>query len=167
MPTIKTGSLFCFLLLLIGCFWSYDVYGFKSVEKEFDWGVMGAKLIGSESRKGCKVVKNSPYELFLWFGSESFLEGSISIEDIKLINKRTGKTVFMENKVPEQSIEKQNALDGTSYFSFFSFENINMPHQDMRLQIVFQLKQHDNSTEYKINLLFKTDHQKFRRIVGV
>ncbi len=163
MSKIKTTLLICFLLLLYGCFRNYDIYSFNSVEKNFEWGLVGAKLMGSETRKGNTIIKSSPYELFLWFGSETFMEGVVSIEDIKLLNKRTGNSVFIKNETPEKRIEKQTNL----YRAYFSFENLKIPYENMELQMTFQLRQKNKSTKYKVSLLFKTEHQKFRRIIGV
>lgn len=162
MSKIKITFLICFLLFLCGCFRNYDVYGFKPIEEKFEWGLAGAKFMGSESRKGNTIVKGSPYKLFLWFGSETFMEGAIFIEDIKLLNKRTGKYVFKENALLE-SINKET--DG--YFANFLIENIKIPYENMELQMTFQLKQGNRSSRYQVSLLFKTDHQKFRRIIGV
>lgn len=162
MSKIKIIILVCFLLPLCGCFRNYDVYGFKTVEKNFEWGIVGAKLMGSESRKGNTIIKSSPYKLFLWFGSDTFMEGDISIEDIKLLNKRTGKHAFKGNALLE-SINKETG----GYFANFLIENIKIPYENTELQIRFQLRQKNKSVKYKVSLLFKTDHQKFRRIIGV
>ena len=81
---IKIYFLVCVLLALCGCYRNYDVYGFKNTEKKFKWGVVGAGLMGSESRKGNTIIKGSPYKLFIWFGSKSHLEGDIVVENIKL-----------------------------------------------------------------------------------
>lgn len=163
MIRIEILFLVCFLLPLCGCFRNYDVYGFKTVEKKFEWGLAGAKLIGSESRKGNTIIKSSPYELFLWFGSEAFMEGAISIEYIALINKRTGNSIFIKNEIPEKRIEEQTNL----YRVYFSFKNIKLFYENTELQMTFQLKQGNKSSKYQVNLLFKTDHQKFLRIIGV
>ena len=160
---IKTCLLLFFLLFLCGCYRNYDVYGYKKVEKYFNWGVVGAKLRGSEYRKGNTILKSSPYELFLWFGSEAPLEDNIYIKQIKLINKITENVAFEKKNVSEQIIKEQKNF----YRAYFSFEDIKMPYENMELQITFRLEQEDSSTEYKANLLFKKDHQKFRRIIGV
>ena len=162
MSKIKNTVLICTLLILCGCFREYDVYGFKDVENNFEWGIVGAGLMGSESRKGNTIIKGSPYKIFLWFGSESFIEGDIFIEDIKLLNKRTGKHVFKGAALFE-SITKATG----GYFANFLIENIKIPYENMELQMTFQLKQGNKSSKYQVNLLFKADHQNFRRIIGV
>ncbi len=162
MSKIKITVLICFLLFLCGCYRNYDVYGFKDVENNFEWGIVGAGLMGSESRKGNTIIKGSPYKLFLWFGSKSFMEGDVFIEDIKLLNKRTGKYEYKETSL----LESINKATG-GYFANFLIENIKLPYENMELQMTFQLKQDDKSSKYQVNLLFETDHQKFRRIIGV
>jgi len=162
LSKIKIILLVCFLLPICGCFRNYDVYGFKDVEKNFKWGIVGAGLMGSEFRKGNTIIKGSPYKLFLWFGSKNFIEGDIAIEDIKLLNKKTGKHIF-ERKALFESISKKKG----GYFANFLIENIKIPYENTELQMTFQLRQGNESSKYQVNLLFKTDHQKFRRIIGV
>ena len=162
MSKIRIILPICFLLLLCSCFRNYDVYGFKDVEKNFKWGIVGAGLMGSESRKRNTIIKGSPYKLFLWFGSKSYTEGDIFIEDIKLFNKKTEKHVFKENALLE-SINKETG----GYFANFLIENVKIPYENTELQMTFQLRQKNKSAKYKVSLLFKMDHQKFRRIIGV
>lgn len=162
MLKIKIILLCCVFLFLCGCFRNYDVNGFTEAKKDFDWGITGAKLMGAEKRQGNTIVKGTPYKLFLWFGSESFLEGDIFIEDIKLLNERTRICVFSKNNLLEK-IDKKT--DG--YYANFLIEDIKLPYENINLQITFQLRQKDKSAQYKTVLFFKTDHQKFRRIIGV
>ena len=153
----------CFTLFVCGCFRNYDVYGFKPVKKNFDSGVVGARLIGSESIKGNTIIKRSPYKLFLWFGSETFTDGSLYIENLKLVNKKNGDIVFAKNRLLEKINQE---TDG--YYANFLVENIKLPYENLKLQITFQFKQEEEaSKKYKISLLLRKNHQKFKRIIGV
>ena len=84
--------------LLQGCYSILEDYGYKSVENEFGWGRVGAKLIGGEKNHGRTAIRRSPYELFIWFGSDNYMEGTIYISELKLDNVRVIRRDEMEDE---------------------------------------------------------------------
>ncbi len=151
------------LLLLTGCFSNYEEYGFKSIENEFSWGVVGAKLIGKEKYHRNTAIKSSPYELFIWFGSDTSMVGRIHISELKLVNAKTKTVVFNQKNITEKSIKKYT----NSFRAYFSFENIELEYEEVVLQMKFLIKQGDKITDYKTEIHFEKDYKKFRRIIGV
>lgn len=160
---IVTSLIFC-ILFLIGCYRDYSVYGFKSEENNFSWGFVGAKLIGSEKLVRNTVIKSSPYELFIWFGSDTNNEGVIQILDLKLVNAKTKKVVLAQSNNTKKPIKKYEA----NYRAYFSFKNIEIvEYAELSLQIKFLFNQDNKSTEYNTEIYFGKDYKKFRRILGV
>jgi hypothetical protein len=151
------------LVLLTSCSEVYEEYGFKSIENDFSWGVVGAKLIGNEKYYRNTAIRSSPYELFIWFGSDTFMEGTIYISELKLINTETKMVVFKQDNIVEEPIQKYT----NSYRAYFSFEDIKLEYVDMILQMKFTLKQAEKTTEYETEIYFEKNYRKFRRIIGV
>ena len=106
------------LLLLPSCHQNYETYGFKSNENNFNWGVVGAKLIGNEKKQQNTIIESSPYELFLWFGSDTFMKGDIHIKNLKLVNAETKKVIF-ESVITANNKDNINKTIGNRENSFF------------------------------------------------
>lgn len=158
---IKLLLLLFLTLFLFSCYRNYEVYEFKSKEKHYEWGLVGAKLIGNKERKGNTIVERSPYELLIWFDSKESAEKVIEIKNIKLMYVDSQNTAFQEENI---NLGK-GTLDNTS--KYFSFRNLELEYHNMICYINF-LYQHNNEiTEYKTEILFETDFKEFKRIVGV
>ncbi len=158
------------LLLLTGCSEVYEEYGFKSIENKFSWGAVGAKLKGKEKNNHNPAVRSSPYKLFIWFTSDTFLEGTIHITELKLVNAETKMVVFEQDNIVEKSFQKSkyvNEYNKYEYYTYYSFENIELEYEEMILQMKFSLKQGDKTTEYESEIFFEKNYRKFRRIIGV
>lgn len=151
----------CFLLLT-GCFRYYEMYEFKSNEHKFKWGVVGAKLIGSEKVHRKTITKSSPYSLLIWFGSNKYMDGAIDISELTLVNFADQKVVFERYNIAEKPIQK----DSNIFRAYYSFKNIKLEHEDMVLQIKFSLNQGNQRTEYKADIFFEKDYQTFRRLIS-
>lgn len=160
-----TRTLIVCLLLLTGCSEIYEEYGFKSKEKEFNWGIVRAKLIGNDKYYRNEAIRSSPYELFISIGSDTFLEGVIHISTLKLVNTKTQMAVFEQANIIEKSIQKDGNIN--TYHAYFSFKNIRLEYDDMLLQMEFTLKQGNKTSENKAEILFEINYRKFRRIIGV
>ncbi len=85
--------LLCVLLLLLRLCVHYTDYGYKITEKQFTWGSVGARLIGEEKSYPLVSIRKSPYELFVWVSSTTLMEGTVSISELKLMDRKT-KSVF-------------------------------------------------------------------------
>jgi hypothetical protein len=153
------------LLLLTGCSENYEEYGFKSIEKDFSWCVVRAKLKGNEKYYGRTAIKSSPYRLVILLRSDTFMEGIIHISELKLVNTKTNMVVFNQDNIVEQPFKKDEYIN--TYLAYFSFDNIELEYEEMVLQMKFSLKQGDKTTEYKAEIFFEKDYRKFRRIRGV
>lgn len=148
------------LLSLPGCMQHYSVYGFKTAEKKFGWGAVGARLIGSRASYYVKVLVGSPYELFVWFEPENFMEGSVQITKLKLINAQTKQIFFEKNEVIEEFFRENDQL------ASFSFDNIDLEYVDFELQIEFLLKHGDRSTEYKTQVFLEKKYEEYFTMVS-
>lgn len=149
--------------LLSACTRSYKVYDFVSKDNEFPWGVVGAKLIGKKKIINNTAIISSPYELYLWFGSNTFLEGTIHISNLKLFHSGTKTVVFEKYDIPEESIKEYDSL----YRAYFSLKNIELEYLDMVLLIKFTLRDEKNSKEYNSEIHFERNFKEFTRIIGV
>ena len=163
MPFLKlTLALVISLSFLTSCSRNHTFYDFESKENAFSWGVVGVDLIGKEKLLHNTVVRSSPYNLLIWFGSDTFMAGIIHISEIKLINTKTKKVVFEYGKVIEKQIQK----DVNSYTAYFSFKNLKLEYEEMVLQIEFLLIQGDKTIKHKAEIFFEKDYNEFRRIIS-
>lgn len=150
------------LLFLTSCSRNHEFYDFESKENVSSWGVVGADLIGKEKLLLNTVVRSSPYNLLIWFGSDTFMEGTIHISELKLMNTKTKMVVFEYGKIIEKPIQK----DMNSYTAYFSFKNLKLEYEEMVLQIEFLLKQGNKTTKHKAEIFFEKDYNKFRSIIS-
>lgn len=157
-----TLALVISLLLLTSCSRSHEFYDFESRENVFSWGVVGADLIGKEKLLHNTVVRSSPYNLLIWFGSDTVIEGTIHISGLKLVNTKTKMVVFKYDKIIEKPIQK----DVNSYTVYFSFKSLKLEYEEMVLQMKFLLKQSGKTAKYKAEIFFEKDYKKFRRIIS-
>ena len=157
-----TMALVISLLFLTSCSRNHEFYDFESKENVLSWGVVGADLIGKEKLLHNTVVRSSPYNLLIWFGSDNFMEGTIHISKLKLTNTKTQMVVFEYGKIIEKQIQK----DVNSYTAYFSFKNLKLEYDKMVLQIEFLLKQGDKTTKHKAEIFFEKDYNKFRNIIS-
>lgn len=153
------------LLLLTGCYSRFEDYGFKSIENEFNWGVVRAQLTGKENYHTFTAIKSSPYELYISFSSETLKEGTIKITELKLINSKDEIVVFEQNNAIENPLQKDEYKH--DYGTYFSFKNIKLEYVEMMLQMKFSLKQGDKTTEYEAEMFFEKNYRKFLRIKSV
>ncbi|ABW66961.1 hypothetical protein [Desulfosudis oleivorans] len=149
------------LLICIGCYQKFEVYGFKSEEKEFSWGKVGASLSGKKVIEGNTIIRRTPYDLEIWFVPFSLKEGTIKITELKIIKS---KKIIYQNDTSHEGVIKKYAKD---YMAFFLFENINIDYANIELQMKFILKENGNSMGYSTKIDFEKDYQKFRAIIGV
>ena len=157
-----TLALIISLLFLTSCSRKHEFNDFKSIENIFSWGIVGADLIGKEKLLHNTVVRSAPYNLLIWFSSDTFMAGIIRISELKLINTKTKKVVFEYGKIIEKQIQK----DVNSYTVYFSFKNLKLEYEEMVLQVEFFLKKSDKTSKHKAEIFFKKDYKKFRRIIS-
>ncbi|VEN74186.1 conserved hypothetical protein [Candidatus Desulfarcum epimagneticum] len=162
------------LFLFSGCFQKYEIDGFKSAENKFHWGSVGGKLKGKMEMRNNTAVRRSPYELLIWFSSETPIEGIVQILGLKLTYAKSKKNIFNKDNIPEKRIKKYTRIIKkpaekhiNDYTAYFSFKNINMEYSDVILQINFILKQGEKSTKYNAEIYFEKDYKKFKIIKGV
>jgi hypothetical protein len=149
--------------LFFGCYKTYEVYEFEPQENKYDWGILGAKLRGSEKLSGNTITISSPYELFLWFGSDSLVEGVVQIKEVKLISITDKKLLFQKISVPDKEIKQYDS----TYRAYFSFKEIKLNYEDVMCYIDFVLKQSGVSKRHIFQFKFKRNYKKFKRIIGV
>ncbi|PIE74474.1 MAG: hypothetical protein CSA18_04890 [Deltaproteobacteria bacterium] len=164
MKFIKITIILSFTLLFIcGFYKNYIVYDYKPIETKFNWGIVGARLLGSEKESRNTITKGSPYELLVWFGSDTYIKGNIHINNLKLIYNNSDNVAFVKHDIMTESIVKKTE----NYRAYFSFNNIDISYDDMVLQIEFQLEQDGKLFDYITDLFFEKDYREFRRIIGV
>lgn len=145
-----------------GCYQRYEIYGYSPNEKGFEWGTFGAKLIGTESKNDGIVIKKSPYELFLWFGSDDYINAKVKINMVKLIEAKSGKVVFESFGVPEKEIKKYSE----KYRAYFSFKNIDLTHEDISLIVEFSLTLSGATKEYNVDMPLEAKFESFKRMIS-
>lgn len=149
--------------MFTSCFRSYEVQGFSSETSEFNWGSVGAKLIGKEKNIRNTAVLGSPYELFIWFDSTDSLSEHVNISQIKLIYQNNNKIAFERNNVFRGYFKQKRSV----YSSYFSIKYLDLEYLDMILLLDFTLKRKNKLTQYKVKIFLNKEHEKFRRIIGV
>lgn len=153
---------FILFFLISGCTQNYEIYGYQRVEKDFDWGHIESKLKGTQNTDGRKTVIKSPYELFFWFDSKTPLN-SIKILEIKFKNNKSGKIIFHNYPNLKAPLKKQNK----NYTAFFSFEDIEIMHDDIELFLIIELHHKEGQVvKESTNLFFKKTYQKKREIIS-
>lgn len=83
---IVLASALC-LILLASCVQYYKIYGFKRIERNFSWGRVGARLHTTTEDHLFWVNFKSPYRLGIWFESDSLIQGTVQIVQLKLTLK--------------------------------------------------------------------------------
>ena len=81
---------------------------------------------------------------------------------LSCLSKKFERQVFEKNELFD-SINKETG----GYFANFLIEKIKLPYENIELKMTFQLKQGNKSSRHQVRFIFKTDHQKFLRIIGV
>lgn len=161
------AAVFPFLILIpvlfVSFFRNYEVYGYPKSEKRFGWGKVGARLIGNEKKVGNTIIKKSPYDLLVWFDSDSLLEGSVKISELYLWDVKTKKTALTVRDTSEVKIEKRRSKCG----GYFTFDDIEMDYSEFILNIKFVLQKDKQISEDTVEFQFKPEFKKFRRIIGV
>ena len=167
MTLTSYAAVFSFLILIpvlfVSFFRNYEVYGYPKSEKGFGWGKVSARLIGNEKKVGNTIIKKSPYDLLVWFGSDSLLDGSVKISELYLWDLKTKKTVLTIKDTSEMKIEKRES----KCRACFKFNDIEMDYSDFILDVKFVLQKDKQISENAVEFQFKPDFKRFRRIVGV
>ena len=147
--------------VISGCTQNYEIYGYQKVEKDFDWGHIESKLKGTQNTDGRKTTIQSPYKLFFWFDSKMLSFRYVKILEIKIKNNKSGKVVY--HKFP--NLISQFKKQDTNYTAFFSFENIELIHDDIELFFKFELHREEGKiVEESTSLVFKKIYQKNERL---
>jgi hypothetical protein len=158
---IKLMLFLLLTILLSGCYRNFEVYEFKSTENHYDWGVVGAKLIGNKQLQGNTIIESSPYELLIWFDSKKLPNKVSGIKNIKLIYADSRKTAFQKENIHSS---KTTAIKRSKYFSF---KNIELKYKKIICSITFLYESKNKTTELKTDIILETDFKKFKRIIGV
>ena len=163
---LNAGYLIAFFVILITMlFHNYEDYGFKSIKKEFSWGVVHTQLRGEDRYSTFTAVRSSPYELFVSFTAKTLKKGTVKINELKLINAKDGNVVFKQNNAIENLLQKGKYEH--DYGTYFTFKNIESEYEKMVLQMKFSITQGNQTTEYETEILFEKDYKKSIRIKGV
>lgn len=168
---LNAGHLIAFFIILITIlFHNYKEYGFESTENKFSEGVVSTKLTGKERYHTFTAIKSSPYELFISFSSDTFIEGTIHISELKLVNTKTKMIVFGPDNIIEKSFQRSKYVNEYSkyeYNTYYIFENIELEYEEMVLRMKFSLTQGDKTTEYKAEIHFEKNYREFIRLKSV
>lgn len=156
---IKTvlASAVC-LAFLAGCVKYHMVYGFKRVERKFRWGRVGARLLTTPDVHFFWVNFKYPYELFIWFESDSVIQGTIQVMELKLIDAQTKTVLFEKVNIPEEQPFEKDKYQRT-YSAYFSFKGLKFEYTDKILKIKFLMRQNHKIIEYNTELFLETDYK--------
>ncbi len=133
----------------------YD-YNFKSEEKIFPWGKLGARLEGTIN-EGCVI--GSPYTLFVWIDKQSNSNTTIIIDNLELINNKTGTVLFHKTNIKQS----KNDESSNERSSLFWFRGLDLEFQDMLMTINFTFKEPDANSSYSATIHFQMNYiEEFR-----
>jgi len=95
--------------------------------------------------------------LGIWFDSDSLIQGTVQIVELKLLDAQTRKVVFEKVNIPEQPFKKDKYQP--IYGAYFSFKDLKLKYINKILKIKFSLKQGGKTTVYDTELSLKTDYE--------
>jgi hypothetical protein len=137
------------------------VYEFKSKENHYEWGLVGAKLIGNKKLKGNTTVESSPYELLIWFDSKNLPNNVTEIKNIILMYADSKNIAFQKENI---YLSDETTVNNSKYYSI---KNLELRYHNMICSITFLCQHNNEIVEYKTEIIFETDFKKFKRIIGV
>jgi hypothetical protein len=79
-------------------------FGYSKEKFGFRGGIVSAKWEGTWKDFGEGAIKESPYELFLWFEANQNIDGNVKVSKIKLLDDKD-KVVFEDNQITEKAFE--------------------------------------------------------------
>ena len=165
----KKLLLFICLFFLIGCGVQENFdYTNKGCYVDFPWGRVSAHLNGVVKVGFLKVTRGSPYSLWCDFtiDKSKYLEGTVQLSKVKIINARTNKLLFERNNLIEEPNRYENELVPNMHdlrfrvFDVLRFKNQKSEYDDMILQIKFIIKEGGNENEYSAEMLLEKRYYK-------
>jgi hypothetical protein len=150
-----------FFLFSTGCSVKiHEDYRFDLPKQDLEWGVLRANLRGkSLNVSDDLIVTSSPYELLIWFStnSDAFIDCEISLANLSLIDLSTG-----EKKIsfPGLRSDFRRKFDG-AYIANFMFKNIKLEYLDYKLSFVYKgsNKCPLNKGPFHVELIFHKNYQ--------
>jgi hypothetical protein len=131
-------------------------FGYKAVEYKFNGLRIGAKLIGTFISQKKVTIRGTPYELFIWFESDSEISGDITISGIKIYSVSNDSVVYRNTDKLSSSFNKDS--DGKKYSAYFSLDKIDIEYIQYNLDLKFEFKSADREFNDEITLSFNTDY---------
>ena len=120
------------------------------------------RLDGKNVETRTTLTSASPYELSLWFVSESIDNGKIQLSEIELLYEDGSGSIFHVNEKIEKQFEKKTK----DYMAFFSFQDIPVDHRNAILTIKYVLNRNNTSEELEAIIRFEKDYKDYRMIVS-
>lgn len=159
LKTFKILLLFVLCFLLTSCFRLNKMYAYKEVSSRYDWGLIGAKLIGSfETTADDVTISGSPYELLIWFDSVTDAPQKVIVEEVKLVATTSNEVVFQKNEI----IEKMFAVDNEQRSAYFSYPKLKFDYNQYQLIITFSIETDGKTTQHQSEMIFKKAYKEFR-----
>ena len=142
---IKLLPLIFLTIFLCSCYRNYEVYEFKSTENHYEWGLVGAKLIGNKELKRNTIVESSPYKLLIWFDSKELPNKVIEIKNIKLVYADSLKTAFQKENI--------HLRDATivKHSKYFSLKYLELEYHNIICYITFLYQEDTEIIEYNLD----------------
>lgn len=138
------------------------VYGYNTSEIEYDWGKIGARLLGNNTRESFKLISGPPYELFIWFVSENNILNKFEVHKVSLRYKDDSKTIFStQNNLSLEVIREKDR-----YVAYLSFKKINCSFKDLNLVISFKTSDGDNIKEHEASFHFEKQYERYWQLVS-
>lgn len=146
--------------VIFGCYQRYEIYGYKSEEVKYDWGSIGVRMIGEKVDEKGKIIRKAPYELFLWFNSDSLRDAEVQVFTIELNYAENNKLIYQGNETLNSTFQKE----ADSYSAYFSVKNLTFEYKDIKCDIQYAIKTDDEQTKYRAIINLKSDFKKYKHI---
>ena len=138
------------------------VYGYNTSEIEYDWGKIGARLLGNKTRESFKLTSGPPYELFIWVVSENNVLNKFKVNKVSLRYKKDSKTIFSTQDGLSLKVIKEK----DRYAAYLSFKKINFSFEDLNLLIIFQTSDGENINEHEALFNFEKKYERYWQLVS-
>ena len=133
-------------------------YNYERVEKQYTWGTVSAKFLGTDINQKNLTVRGNPYELLI--GIHSKKEGTVTLLGARLHNLEKDKIIFENNETQKSQLEYRS-YDGM-YRSYFSFKDLNLEYVRYKLILKFQITIEETTIEEEVELIFEKAYEEFR-----
>ena len=118
-------------------FRKHIIYDYYSTNKDYTWGELRARLMGTYRYPKNKCILTSPYELIIGFSYNDPNVERLIIKEIKLYDKITGETAFRNEGYHVKPFEYFDDYD--SFDAIVIFDNLNINYLNYTLYMKYEI----------------------------